>query len=460
MIVGAGLGGLATAFYLQRADPSIDVTVVDPSDGAGGNTRSQRVNGFTMDMGPNGFLTNVPACLDLVVDLGLRDEILPASGVSDRRYVYRDGGLVALPLSPGELLRTPLLSPAGRLRFLREPLVAAAPNGREESMYDFAARRLGPEAAEAFVLPMVVGITAGDARHVSVDALFPRLRAMERDYGSITRALLVSRREARAHRSDSGPGGRLTTLRGGGIGRLTMALAERLGERLRLGVSAVTIQPGTPPWDRYRVSLSDGTTVGVDALVLAVPAHVAATLLRSMLPSLYNDLQAIPYASARVIALGYRRADIPRALDGFGFLVPRGQDVRILGCLWSSVVFPDQAPDGMVAIRVIGGGVDDPEFATLGDGAAMGYVRADLRRTMGIRAAPTVTRQFRWPRAIPQYTLGHGDRVARIMRVLRSSPGLALTGNAYYGVALNDVVRDAHRVVAELTGATSPRGLA
>ena len=462
MVVGGGISGLATAYHVSRAHPEAAVTVLESEREVGGTSRSDTVDGYTIDRGANGFLTNVPHTLELARELGLEAELQPAADAAKLRFLYYRDALRALPSSPGQFLSTRLLSLTAKLRVALEPFAPARDPAVDETVFDFASRRLGKAFAEVFIAPMVLGITAGDARSTSLAALFPRMRQLEDRHGSLIRGMLAGRREARRRAEEdrirggpAGPGGRLTSFREGGAGRLIQALRRQLGERVKTGAKVVTLKAVTPTdgsAHRYALELASGESLEGEVVVLAIPAYVSADLLEQLLPEVRTDLQAIPYAGVRVLGLGYPRSAVSHPLDGFGFLVPRGQGVRILGCLWTSSLFPNQAPTGRVLLRIIAGGVPDPEFVTLGNEEALQVVREDLRRTMGITAEPQMVRHIRWPRAIPQYTVGHQQRVERIMNALEKRPGLLLTGNSYHGIGLNDCTREARRV-AEQVGA-------
>ena len=456
VVVGGGVSGLASAFRVRQALPHAHLTVLEREPAAGGAARSDRVDGYLVDRGPNGFLTNVPESVELARDLGLEDELAPATDAAKHRLLFHRGALRALPTGPADFLRSGLLSPLGKARVALEPFVGRAPQGADETVHAFAARRLGRAFADAFIAPMVLGITAGDARQTSLQALFPRLKRLEDEHGGLMRGMIARRREAKrdpdpARGGPAGPGGRLTSFRGGGIERMVEALRQELGSSLRTGAEVTTIAPGEDG-ARYRVTLAGGERLPADLLIVAVPAFVAAELLAGVLPEATDDLAAIPYAGVRVLGLGYAREDVPHPLDGFGFLVPRGEGVRMLGCLWTSSLYPWQAPDGTALLRIIAGGVPDPDFVDLDDHEALAAVREDLRRTMGIVAEPEMVHHVHWDRVIPQYVQGHTERVRRVMRAAAERPGLLLTGNAYHGIGVNDCVRDAGRVAREAVG--------
>ena len=438
-VVGGGLAGLTAAYYLKAARPDWHVTAFERHTRVGGKVRTSSRGGFTFDWGPNGFLTNVEDTLRLVWDLGLGDELQPASDAAKLRYLYRDGALRELPSSPQAFLRTSLLSSGAKVKAALEFVTGKAAD-TEETVFEFIQRHFGGEVAETFAEAAVLGITAGDAKELSVDALFPRFRALEQKHGSLLKAMMRSR----------GKAGRLTSFREGGAQRLVDALKLELERDTALGVGVVGIAPLEPG---FELALSTGVSTQEDEVILATPAFVSGELIEGFLPGAAAQLKDIEYADVAVFGVGFNRIDVPLELDGFGFLVPRGEGVRALGVLWSSVVFDDQAPEGQVMLRVICGGTLDPGFMELSDAEAMQSVRDDLRLTMGIAAEPTFFDGVKWPGGIPQYALGHTKRVSSIMMSLQKYPGLYVCGNAYNGIGINDTVRDARRAVAQITGA-------
>ncbi|CAA9569959.1 MAG: Protoporphyrinogen IX oxidase, aerobic, HemY [uncultured Truepera sp.] len=441
VIIGGGLAGLSTAFFLQQVRPDLHLSILEKEHETGGKVRSTLRGGYTVDWAANGFLPSVPDTLELARALGL--ELQEAAEVAKHRFLYRDGALHKLPASPPAFLASNLLLPSEKLRAAAEPLLGRAHDG-EESVYDFVARHFGQGVAEAFAGPFVLGITAGDAKKLSLDALFPRFRALEQAHGSLVRAL-IKQRAVKKNANPDRPK-RLTSFHGGS-GRLVRALEEAFRGRLERGVSVEAVRPLARGFEMTR---RNGEPLRADAVVLATPSFVAAQLVKPFSPVAAEALSEIRYADVQVFGLGYGRVDVPNALDGFGFLVPRGEGVRVLGVLYSSSIFPDQAPDGRVLLRVIAGGSVDPEFAALTPEEALRAVRRDLRVTMGIVAEPELVEHVPWPQGIPQYELGHLARVARAETALAGHPVL-LTGNAYRGVGVNDTVRDARRTAEALS---------
>lgn len=441
-VIGAGLSGLATAYLLKQEKPDWSLSIFEKENEVGGKVRSETQDGFTFDWGPNGFLTNVSETLDLAKALGLDDLLQAASDNAKYRFIYKEGALRPLPASPPAFLKTNLLSPYGKLRAFLE-LIQGRAVAREESVYDFIARHFGPQVAEVFAGIAVLGITAGDAKELSVNALFPRFKELEAEHGSLIKGMMAAQKQAKA----TGRSSRLTSFKAGGLQTLITALSDALEEQLNKGAA---IHKVTPEDEGFKLELSSGDFQQFDQVVLATPAFVSSKLVASFLPGAAERLRNIPYADVVVFGLGFDRVDVPQIMDAFGFLVARAEGVRSLGVLYSSSLFPDQASEGKVMLRVICGGTLDPDFINLSKEEAISVVRRDLEITMGITVEPEFMTYVRWPKGIPQYLLGHAENVQQIMRGVAQHRGLHVVGNAFYGVGVNDCVRDAKRVVNEL----------
>jgi oxygen-dependent protoporphyrinogen oxidase len=445
VIAGGGIAGLATAFELTRdRKQDFEVTVLERAARAGGNLRSERIDGYLCEWGPNGFLDNVPETLALVRELGIADRLLPADAGAKRRFIYRHGRLHQLPRGPVAFAASRLLSVPGRLRVIAEPF-AGGSRDADETIHAFAARRVGLEAAEVLIDAMVSGIFAGNARELSLRACFPKMWEMEREHGSLVKAMLAKRRArgSSSHAPIGAPGGHLTSFTDG-IEDLVHALVQALGPRVKTGCAVRRVHPRSPgnP-EGWTVDLEDGRSFEADAVVLAGSASSSATLVEGFDRALAGVLRQIPTAPLAVVCLGYETARLDRPLDGFGFLVPRGEGLAILGVLWDSSIYPSRAPEGRSLLRVMIGGAHDASVVMLDDGALTDRARADLETTMGLTIDPVFSRVFRHPAGIPQYTVGHLDRIATIDDRLRRHPGLLLAGNSYRGVSINACIADA-----------------
>jgi oxygen-dependent protoporphyrinogen oxidase len=450
VIVGGGISGLALAYRLERRLPGLEVLVLERQTRPGGAVFTERHDGFRVEAGPNGFLDTRPAALDLCRDLGLDDRLLAASAAAGRnRFVLLGGRLRALPTGLVSFLRSDVLSWRGKLALLAERFRPRRADGGDESVDAFARRRAGREVAETLADAFVTGIYAGDPRLLSLRASFPRLAAFERDYGSVLRGLAATRRRRRAEAAAQGRAppraGRLWSFREG-LSLLIQALRDNLRQPPLLGAGVRTVRrvpgPGARPAG-WQVHGEGGECWPADAVVLACPAFEQAAILADEDAELAGRIAAIPYNRVAVVAVGYRAGDVPRSVDGFGYLSPQRDRRDVLGVQWCSSIFPDRAPPGMVLLRALCGGWNRPDVVDWDEGRLLGAVRAELHQALAIRAAPVFHKVVRWDRAIPQYHVGHLERVAWIEERAGRYPGLYLGGNAYRGVALTDCVEQA-----------------
>jgi protoporphyrinogen/coproporphyrinogen III oxidase len=466
VIVGGGIAGLAAARAIRAQVPGAEILVLERSDRPGGNIRSQRIDGYLCEYGPDGFLDNAPATLEFVNDIGLSPALVPSRDEARRRYIFRNNRLHEVPLSPAAFVTTRLLSTASKLRVLAEPLSARAPR-HDETILQFAQRHMGREAAQVLVGSMVSGIFAGDASHLSLRACFPKMHEMDSEYGSLVRAMLAKRRQKHASNGMGAPAGRLTSFTGG-MEDLVLAAVDSLGPMVRTNRRVIGLQhrsagSGSPRLVGARAFsvMCEGQRIEADAVVLAGPSHEAADLVRDFAPVAAALLGAIDAAPIAVACLGYDAAALAAdrgALDGFGFLVPRGEGPRILGALWETSIYPGRAPVAKALLRVMIGGALDPQAVDLPDEQLLSTVRDDLERTMGLHIAPEFVHLVRHRRGIPQYTIGHLSRLERIEIALAAHPGLFLAGNSYRGVSVNACIEDAGRIAAQVAAHVSAAG--
>jgi oxygen-dependent protoporphyrinogen oxidase len=440
-IVGAGISGLASAQAILAREPAADLTIFEAGERVGGKVETEVTpEGYLCEWGVNAFLDKSPPTLDLCENVGLSP--LRGDASAKKRYVFSEGELHKLPDKPPEFLASRLLSLPGRLRVIGE-VFSGAGDGSDETLEQFGIRHLGREAYEKLIDPMASGVFAGDASQLSLKSCFPRMRELEAEHGSLIRALIRLQKEARraGSRDTPGPapGGMLTSFPHG-MSALTDTLAGRLGSRIRLGtaVESVAFENG-----RYLLELADGSREEFEIVVVAAPAWAQAGMLEGLSPAIAGEVETIPYPPVTVICLGYALPEMGHGLDGFGFLVPSRERRDILGTVIDSNVFPNRAPVGKALLRTLVGGARSPELAELPDGRLLPRVFGDLKDIAGVTAEPEFVSIYRHGRAIPQYLVGHADRLSRIEKELERFPGLVLTGNAFRGVSLNDCVLNA-----------------
>ena len=427
-IVGGGISGLTAAQLLVAG--AHDVTLVDDAPEPGGLIRSERREGFLCERGPQAVLDGAPEVGALIAAAGLSPRAVTAGPAARRRFVYVDGALRPFPGSPFALFKTSLLSACGKLRLFREPFVRrAAPPDPDESVFDFVARRFGPEAARRAAAPALIGVYAGDAKDIAARAAFPRLGELEDQHGSVLRGLFRARGKGRMGRPTSFPEG---------LGELPRALAAQLGPRRR----ALRVEGLAPRGSGWSLT-AGGAAFDADRVLLATPAAVTASLLAPHAAGAAEALRAIPHAPVAVVTLGFRAAPDALGMDlqAYGFVAARGEGLELLGCQYETSVFPGRAPGGTVLIRALMGGTFNPGLVDATDDVLAAQAVGDLRRAAGLKRDPDFADVWRARPGIPQYTRGHAARTAAVDAALARLPGLYAIGHALRGLGVAASIR-------------------
>jgi oxygen-dependent protoporphyrinogen oxidase len=453
-LIGGGISGLAAGHYLKsRLGERLEMAIFEKDTRLGGTIGTTRRDGYLADWGPNGFLDREPLTLEFIKEIGLSDKLYPSNTLSEKRFIYRNGKLWEISANPLKFMTSGLLSVRGRGRIAGEYFVPAKRDGADESIFEFAARRIGREAAITLIDPMVSGIYGGDAEELSLGACFPVMEELERGYGGLIKGMIKKRKEnnkSGKKGGPAGPSGHLTSFKGG-LFTLVEHLERALSPHIRKGTEVRTVEHR----DRqFLLSTTDGI-YGFDRLIIATPSHVAADLMRPLSKEVADALSLIPYSNLAVACQGYRIGDVGRSLDGFGFLVPHSQKLDILGSIWTSVIFPEQAPDGFVLLRTMMGGAKNNHVIDLGEENLAALAHGNLARIMNIKAKPTFQEVIIWKEAIPQYVLGHRDRLKIIQDGLDAIGGIYLAGNAYSGIGLNEAIKRSHAIAEAIASSIS-----
>jgi len=444
VIVGGGIAGLSAAYALERnAAESLEITLVEREYRLGGKIRTDRTDGFVIEGGPDTFVSTKPWAVELCRELGMDDRLQGTDQDRRRVYVLHRGRLVELPdglamMVPTRIwpmVKTPLLSAAGKARMGLDLILPPRLDEGDEGLGHFVTRRLGREVYERLIEPLMSGIYAGDGERLSLQATFPFLREWELRYGSLTRGALALRRKR------SSQNGRrsifLTPLTG--LAELVESLQahlRRVQVHLGSGVKALRrLENG------FELSLEDGAPLRADAVILAAPATAAAGMIAGMDDELAELLASIEYVSTATVSLAFRSSDLPRPLDGHGYIIPRVERRDALACTWTSTKFPHRAPDGYALLRVFIGRAGQGDEVLADGPRLLDIARRELAQTLGLQAEPVMTRVYRWPQAMPQYNLGHPRRLEEIEARLRHLPGLFLAGAAYRGIGIPDCIR-------------------
>ena len=434
VVIGAGISGLAVAYSLQNKGHSVVVLEAAPT--AGGVIATVRHDGTLYERGPNSTLDTSPRIGVLLRELAIDADRVDASVVAARRFVVRGARLRVLPASPSAMLSTTAFTLGAKLRLLREPFIAPGPAGAEESIAAFVRRRLGREFLDYAVDPFVAGIYAGDPERTSVGAAFPRLLALEQTYGSLIRGQVLGARARRASGEVAKNAATSFSFRQG-MQTLTDALAGALTS-LRCNVQVGSITREGAAFVVAGRRADEHVVIRGRSVVLAVPAPAAAALVSAMAPGAARALAAIEYAPVAVVASLYRRTDVGHPLDGFGFLVPNKENRAILGTLFSSSMFAGRAPQGMAMLTTFIGGRRNPGALARADADILATVRAELAALIDARGMPVWQEIVRWPQAIPQYDLGHLDRLRSVDAAEVGAPGLYFCASYRGGVAVGE----------------------
>lgn len=439
IVVGGGISGLASAWGLQRRGAR--VVLLEAASRAGGAIGSAREYGCLLESGPNSALETTPLIGPLLAELGIAGERIDTNAAARNRYILRDGKLTVLPLSPAAFFATRLFSTRAKLRLFCEPFIGRGVQDAEESVAEFVRRRLGTEFLDYAINPFVGGVYAGNPATLSVSAAFPRLHELEQQHGSLIRGQLAGARARARNPEKSKQSAPMFAFREG-MQTLTDAIARRLAH-----VELATEVMGVVPGDGGYVVTASGANglreFRARAVLLATPAHAAAKLVAPFAATAAAALAAVSYPPVAVAFSVYRRSAIAHPLDGFGMLIPECEHRQILGTIFSSMLFENRAPGGLVLLTSFVGGTRQPELAQLDEHEIADLVQSELAAILGASASPEFVRVRRWPRAIPQYTLGHAERMRQVAAAEREFPGLFFCANYRGGISVGDCIKSA-----------------
>lgn len=440
-ILGGGITGLTVAWQLRRA--GLAPVVFEQAARTGGAIGAVRTDGWLHELGPNSLLEGSADVATFIDEVGLGSRRLYAGPAAKQRYIVRDGRLVAMPGSAWGFVTTRLFSLHAKLALLGEPWRRRAPAAAEESVADFVVRRLGREFLDYAINPFVGGVYAGDPVRLSVRHAFPKLHALEQEHGSLIRGALARRN------TSGGPKGRIFSFPDG-LQELPLTLARGLGDAVRLNHRVIRVGRREAGWRIEFESAAGRSAEDFAAVVCALPAGALAALQFDQVPggeglAVLREIEHPPVAS---VFTGFARAQVKHPLDGFGVLVPQVEHRQMLGTLFSSTLFPGRAPAGHVGLTTFVGGMRDPQLLQLDDAALVRVVQGELAHFFGVTGGPVYTHVQRWPRAIPQYTLGYQRFKDAIDAVQAGSPGLLIGGNARDGISLANCIESGRRLAA------------
>jgi oxygen-dependent protoporphyrinogen oxidase len=466
VVIGGGITGLAAAHRLielsQKKNRSVEVILLEASERVGGVFGTEQVGDYTIETGADSFITNKPWAVDLVNRLGMQDELISPNPEFQRSLILHRGKTFVTPvgfnlLAPSKvcpMLTTPLLSPLGKLRMIAEYFIPRKQDDVDESLAAFVRRRFGQEMLDRIVQPMVGGIYTSDPEQLSLKATLPRFVELEKQYGSLIKGL---RRTASREKQDANASGAryglFATPRGGMsdlLNKLQALIQENAIIRLNCKVTSVTVESSG-----CTLEVNGTESLRADGVVLALPSYHSGKLLSPLDEELGESLSQINYASSAIMVSGHRLEDIDHPLDAFGLVIPHIEGRRILAVSFLSRKFPGRAPEGHVILRTFVGGAMQPEEINCPDEQVIETVLSELRELLGVRGEPDFVRLVRYNRAMPQYTVGHLDRIARIRELASAFPNLGLAGNGFEGVGVPDCIHSGEEAAKSVWDSTT-----
>ena len=459
MIIGGGIAGLSAAYYAKKNIPGAIITLIESNSYWGGKITTERFafegGEFIIEGGPDSFLATKPWGVALCKELGLEERLHGTNPNKKNTYILNRDRLLPLPegltmMIPSDvasILRSPLLSWSGKTRMGLDLLLPAKADNGDESLGTFVSRRLGREAYENLIEPLMSGIYAGDGDQLSLASTFPYLRDLELKHGSLVRGAMQMRKQSSGNAVQGSRSAFLTTTTG--MAEIVETLVECLrsnGIILHLNTPVTAIK--RPTADTWSVVVNQGEALETDYLILATPAYVSGAFVSSFDSELATVLQSIPYVSTATVSLAYRLSDIPRQLDGYGYVIPRREGRKALACTWASTKFPGRAPEGYALLRVFIGraGQDIPWDET----ELLKLAKEELNLTLSLTTEPFFSRVSVWYKAMPQYNLGHPEKLKQIDAALEKQSGLALAGNGYRGIGIPDCIHSGEMAVEKV----------
>jgi len=445
VVLGAGISGLATAYLLKQKGH--DVTVLEKKSEGGGSIETSYENGFLFDRGPNSALETTPLIAKFVEELNLQDQLVYANKEANKRYILRNNTLYPLPMSPPAFIKTKLFSTKAKLRLFAEPFVGKSKDGYYQSIAEFVTRRLGKEFLDYAINPFVAGVYAGNPESLSVKSAFPKLYALEEKYGGLIVGTIKSIKERKQRAEKSKQSARMLSFRDGMI-VLPKAFAKYLGANLLLQADVKKIDKLDNGYTINFFQKDESFNIPADIVISTLPSFSAAELFGDYYEGLRKHLLDIYYPPVLVQYLAYKKEDIERSLDGFGFLIPSKEKKSFLGAIWSSVIFPNRSSGDTAAFTLFIGGARDPEIFSIDKELLFMKVRGEFETLMKISNEPIFSSYKFWPKAIPQYNIGYVEHENYFDEFEKKFPGLILSGNYRGGISVGDCIKNSE-IVAE-----------
>jgi oxygen-dependent protoporphyrinogen oxidase len=448
IVLGAGISGLTTAYLLHK--DGYDVTVLEKNDTVGGSIETVIENGLLFDRGPNSALETTPLIAQLIEELNLTEQFVYANKKGNKRYILRNNQLHALPISPPAFIKSKLFSGKAKLRLLKEPFVGKSRDGYYQSIAEFVTRRLGQEFLDYAINPFVAGVYAGNPEDLSVKSAFPKLYALEEEYGGLIVGTIRSIHKRKKRKEQSKQSAKMLSFKDG-MKVLPEAIANHLGSRVKLNAEVVSIRKTAE--GNYGVTYNEGEqslTLLTDIILSTIPAYTAAELFGHFEDGIKKHLNSVYYPPVLVLYLAYNKDDIGQPLDGFGFLIPSKEEKSFLGAIWSSVLFPNRAEDNKASFTLFIGGSRNPGFIHDDEDELIKNVRQEFEELMKITGEPLHLAKRFWEKAIPQYTIGYVEHENYFDHFEKDNRGIFLSGNYRGGISVGDCIKNAELVLNKI----------
>ena len=447
VILGAGISGLATAYQLNKK--GFNVTVLEKKKEAGGSMESAFEDGFLFDRGPNSGLETSPLIGKLVEELKLQDQLVYANKSGNKRYILRNDQLNPLPMNPFALLKTNLFSPSAKLRLIAEPFIGRSKDGYYQSIADFVKRRLGKEFLDYAINPFVAGVYAGNPEDLSVKSAFPKLYELEEKYGGLIIGTIKSMKERKQRAEKSKQSAKMFSFKDG-MQVFPCAIAKFFESKVITFAEATLLEKKGNSFVVNYIIGNINESIECDAVLSTIPAYAAPEIFKPFDEKISDHLNDIYYPPVLVLYLGYKETDIEQPLDGFGFLIPAKEKKSFLGAIWSSVLFPNRAPEGQASFTLFIGGARNPEIGNIDKEILFKKVRSEFESIMKIAGKPTFVNYRYWSKAIPQYNIGYIEHEKYFEEFERNNPGIFLSGNYRGGISVGDCIKNSEIVANKI----------
>jgi oxygen-dependent protoporphyrinogen oxidase len=438
-ILGAGISGLATAFWLNK--DGFDLTVLESINEPGGSMITRYEDGFLIDYGPNSGLETTPLIGQIVEEIGLKVEMIYADEKANKRYILKNDQLHALPTSPGAFLKTKLFSTKAKLRLLAEPFVVKSKEGYYQSISEFVKRRLGQEFLDYAINPFVAGVFAGDPDRLSVKSAFPKLYRLEELYGGLFKGLVLGAKDRKKQAEQSKQSARMFSFERG-MQSFPKSIAAKLGDKIKYNCHVENVVKSENKFKVLYHHNSKSEEIVTDVVLSTIPAYQAASIFDDKENQLFDHLNKIYYPPVKVLYIGFRKTVVGQVLDGFGFLIPEKENKAFLGAIWSSTIFPFRARDDLAAFTLFIGGARSPELLDNENEKLVHNVIEEFKKIMHIDSDPIFIKEMLWPKAIPQYSIGYIEHEKYFQKFEMSNPGIFLSGNYRGGISVGDCIKN------------------